>query len=277
MFHLLSLLPLDIINYHIIPELSEVDTFCLNIVLGYQRLLGKQYFPERIHEFLIKEGMHRYQYFNNLGLLDCTSSMNYAAKYGQLNILQVGKENKYVFNNRALNNASEYGHLECMKFLLSCGLFCSNNTLIAAAHGGHLHIVKFVTRKHKSVQKAAVITAARHGHLEVFTYLIDLCKEDCLKDSFDAAVIKGNMSLIENIFIRGNGAYYYVYNGYDLAIKYKQYDALVYFIKRHHYPPAYFIAIAYSDIHAVRILYDNNVFPPPNATLQEILDQFKIV
>ena len=282
---MLQSLPLDMINYHIVPVLSELDVFCLDIVLRRQRLFGKEYFPERIHELLIKEGMHRYQYFNKLGMLDTTASMNYAAKYGQLDILQHGKEHKYVFNNKAINNAAEYDHLECIKFLLTCGLFCSGNTVIAAARGGHLHIVKYVARKHKGKnkgdQKDAVIAAAKHGHLEVFTYLTSLLyKIDCFRDSFDAAVIGGHIPVLSDILTRAYDInMYYTHRGYDLAIKHKQYDVLVYSITRWKYPQAYNIAVQYNDARALQILYDNNVQLPYHPMLlganEEVLTWFE--
>lgn len=178
--------------------------FCLTLALGYRKLPTTDKFPKSLHKLIAKGSMNLYLYFNNLGVLDYTTSMNYGAKYYNLELLEYGRENRYVFNNAAMNNASKQGHLQCMKLLEGYGLIYSRNTMIAAARGGHLYCLRYLHRKKCGGIDHAIGAAARYGHLRCFIYLLtalplsnNLTSWSRAADYLRQAVIGGYLSIVQ--------------------------------------------------------------------------------
>lgn len=163
--------PMDVFNYLIFPQLDFLSIFCLQIVLRHKRIPTKQYFPEHIHELIIRAGFKHFLWFNNYGSFDHTVSMNYAAKYDQTRILEHGHKNDYMFANKAMNNAAEYGQIDCVKLLHKYGLRYSDQTVTAAIRSDHVKILLYLMNHGCKLSYDAETIAARSGSLECFKYI----------------------------------------------------------------------------------------------------------
>jgi hypothetical protein len=256
----LEFLPNDIIYNELARLISKADLFCVELVIGKRQLPSAQYFPADIHEQIVREGLNRYRYFDKCKVFDRTESMNLAAKYGQLEIMQYGLNRGVIFNNRALSNAAEYGHLKCIKLLLQKAVLrCNKNTLHAAVKGGHLGCVTYIMRKHKGMDYDIINVAARYGHLEIFKMLIAPIGKfgiiNCVRD----ATIGGHIHIIEFIAASTIGRFDAT-RFYGEAIIHKQYHVLTYFLSNHaHNDSGYYVAIGYGDVTALQCFFDNGV------------------
>lgn len=163
--------PMDIFNYVIFPELDSLSIFCLQIVLRHKRIPNKQYFPEHIHELIIRAGFKYFFWFNNYGSFNHTMSMNYAAKYDQTRILQHGHKNDYMFANTAMNNAAQFAQLDCVKLLHRYGLRYSDQTVAAAIRANQLEILQYLISRGCKLSYNVDTIAARNGSLECLKYI----------------------------------------------------------------------------------------------------------
>ncbi|KAJ3312087.1 hypothetical protein HDU76_002964, partial [Blyttiomyces sp. JEL0837] len=102
------------------------------------------------------------------------SLMDFAAKYGKLEVLQYLHENNIsTCTTEAMDLASENGHLSVVEYLhenRSEG--CTTEAMDAAARNGHLEVVKFLHyNRNEGCTKAAMTDAAREGHVDVVRFL----------------------------------------------------------------------------------------------------------
>lgn len=88
-----------------------------------------------------------------LDLLDyfSTSDANYAASYGQNQVLDYFKKKKIYPDMNGASDAAINGHLETVKWLQKEGIYPSHFSLNYVAKNGHLDILKFVHGKRKDM------------------------------------------------------------------------------------------------------------------------------
>ena len=169
-------LPTEVFIDDIFPRLDKLSIFYMNIILGFERIPSKQYFPEAICELIVEAGYKHYAYFHKL--LDDKLAMEHAAKYGHSDILKHGKHRGHETGicRKTLNMAARFGHLECVKLLhKDCGVAIGTDTLCQAARGNQLKVLQYLnTRYHSRYSKdynRIAMTAAKYGSITCLEYL----------------------------------------------------------------------------------------------------------
>lgn len=262
----LELLPDDILYIELARHISKADLFCVELAIGRKKLPDKQHFPADIHEQIVQEGLHRYQYFDKYKVFDNSESMNLAAKYGQVEIIQYGIDNEFMFMDQALNNAAEYGHLECIELLLAkTKLYFNDNTLMFAVKGGNLDCINYIIKQRKRGFSKAIPIAAYYGHLEIFKKLIRFTKGVSMLHYIHDAIAGGHIHIIEYILTterrRRRIGQIDASQFHHKAIVHKQYHVLTYFLQNYiSSNSGYHTAIWQRDITALQCLFDNGVF-----------------
>lgn len=139
-------------------------------------------------EFVCKYGyLEVAKYLYNLGdVFHLGEGMTAAIEYGQMNIV------KWIFNNHpdfdeideepALNWAAAFGQLEMLQYFASRNLYCSCEGANVAAGYGYLDVVKFLWETcNIQCTQDGIDFAQSAGHVHVVSYLQEKglrCSED---------------------------------------------------------------------------------------------------
>ena len=108
--------------------------------------------------------------------IDKTDAMDYACKYGHLDIVMflhsIGKD----CTEDGMIYASENGNLDIVKYLHSIEKECTNAIDYASANG-HLDVVVYLHEIGEDFTEDTMIYASENGHLDVVKYLHSIGKE----------------------------------------------------------------------------------------------------
>ncbi|EGG22215.1 hypothetical protein DFA_04333 [Cavenderia fasciculata] len=142
--------------------------------------------PETVGAALRHDKLDIYQYLYDRFSADSSiwtkDIMNYAARYGYIDILMHLHEHKCKgATTRAMDWASQNGRIEVVKFLhehRSEG--ATTDAMDMASQNGHIEMVKFLhDNRTEGCTKRALKYACRNGHVEVAKFLINTRNEKC--------------------------------------------------------------------------------------------------
>ena len=194
------------------------------------------------------------------------ASMEEAAIYGHIHILDYLKEKGTIPTTAAIDNAAANGHLTAVKWLDEhCEVGCTGAAIIAAAEHGYFNIVEWLYMNKNSCREKNIIIdslsmAALNGHLQIISWLVDKCNCVC-EDTLIAASEGGKLQIVNYLLnVKGN-----IISKFALyaAVKNEHYDLLLWYLKR--YPE-----LCCSDIIILLIEYNNQEL------IKQIITEFKI-
>jgi hypothetical protein len=198
-----NLVSKDIILYILLPLFNKLDIMMFTVAC----------FPNLITELgKTTKAMNKCAEYGYLDLmkwgrntLKCpwdSWTCSYAAKGGQLKVLQWARENGCPWNKWTCNNAAGGGHLEVLKWARQNGCPWTEWICNYAALGGHLEVLKWARENGCPWDKWTCTNAAQGGHLEVLKWARE---NGCPWDSWTCAYasLGGHLEVLK--WARENG------------------------------------------------------------------------
>ena len=245
-------IPDDIFDYLLFPLLDDLSIFYLEIILQRKKIPSMVRFPDLIHELIIKQEFDHYIWFEKYNALDHTKSMIYAAKYGQIKIIEYGRLNNFVFKNKIMNTAAQYGQLNCVKLLNKYGLDFSEQTISACASGNQVEIMSYLFSRHCKIDEEAYKSACRNGSLECLVYMFNHYGGKCYNEWYDIAASYGHINILKCI---DSLTFIFHPSFFDKVIKYDHREVLRYFLTFKWYNSTmYLAACKYNNLAVLEIL-----------------------
>jgi ankyrin repeat protein len=136
----------------------------------------------------------------------------YAAMNGHLNIVKVTldyfKQNDIAILTNPMDFAAMTGHLDIVKYLHTTQikssrliLGCTKNAMDIASLNGHLDVVKYLhTNRTEGCSEYAMDWAASKGHIDILVYLHEHVKADCTTFAFEWACENGHFETIQWLY-----------------------------------------------------------------------------
>ena len=250
-------IPHDVFNYLLFPLLDKLSIFYLELIVQRKKIPSILQFPDSIHELIIKEGFDHYIWFEKYNCLDHTKSMIYAAKYGQIKILEYGRLNDFTFKNKIMNTAAQYGKLDCIKLLNRYGLDFSEQTISASASGNQVEIISYLFSRHCKIDEEAYKSACRNGSLECLVYMIKHSKLPLNQEYYDIALNYGHINILKYI---DSITFIFHPSFFEKVIKYDHREILRYFLTFKWYNSTmYSTACKYNNLAVLQILWETGV------------------